>query len=184
LKLIFLILIISFQIFPQKLEVDHTKVNVVKFTADATLGDFDGITNSLEGFIEFNDNKLSINGKTEFKVYLDSIDTGIGLRNTHMRENYLQTEKYPYAVYSGKITQVDTISTSEYNIKAAGEFDIHGTKHNKQINVKFFKYGELYKSTADFILKFSEFKIDQPSFLFNKVDDNIKIHLSLYFKKI
>ena len=183
-KLIFLILIISFPIFPQKLEVDHTKVNLVKFTADATLGDFDGTTNSLEGFIEFNNNKLSINGMTEFKVYLDSIDTGIGLRNTHMRENYLHTEKYPYAVYSGKITQVDTISTSEYNITAAGEFDIHGTKQNKQINVKFFKYGELYKSTADFILKFSEFKIEQPSFLFNKVDDNIKIHLSLYFKKI
>jgi polyisoprenoid-binding protein YceI len=184
LKLIFLIVIVSFQIFPQKLEVDHTKVNVVKFTADATLGDFDGTTNSIEGFIEFNNNRLSINGNIEFKVYLDSIDTGIGLRNTHMRENYLHTEKYPYAVYSGKIIGIDTISSSEYKIEGEGEFEIHGIKQNKQIPVKFFKYGEMYKSTADFILKFSEFDIEQPSFLFNKVDDNIKIHLSLYFKKI
>jgi len=184
LKFIYILLLVSFQSFPQKLEVDHTKVNIVKFTADATLGDFDGVTHSVEGTIDFSENKLSINGKTEFKVYLDSIDTGIGLRNTHMRENYLQTGKYPYALFSGKIIGIDTLSSSELTLKGDGEFDIHGAKVNKQILVKFFKYGELYKTTADFNLKFSEFKIDKPSFLFNKVDDNIKIYISLYFKKI
>jgi len=183
-KLICFVLLISSQIFPQRLIIDHSKVNVVKFTADATLGDFEGTTSSIEGFIQFNGMKFSLGGKLEFKVYLDSIDTGIGLRNTHMRDNYLETGKYPAAVFTGEITNLDTVSPSEFTLKAEGSFKIHGVKRNKVIEVKIFNYGELYKSAGDFILRLSEFKINQPSFLFNSVDNDIKIHLSLYFRKI
>jgi polyisoprenoid-binding protein YceI len=183
-KLIYLLLLFSFEILPQKLVIDHSKVNLVKFTADATLGDFEGTTSSIEGFIQFNGMILSPGRELDFKVRLDSIDTGIGLRNTHMREDYLETEKYEEGVFTGKIADVDTVSHSEFIIKAEGTFKIHGVKKNKVIEVKLYNFGELYKSAGEFILKLSEFKIKQPSFLFNTVDDNIKIHLSLYFKKV
>lgn len=182
--LIFLEAIFSFAIYPQRLVIDKSKINNVKFFAEATLGDFEGSSGSVEGYIELNEMKIMPGCRIDFRVYLDSIDTGIGLRNTHMREDYLETEKFPQAVYAGKIASIDSLSKSEYLARTDGEFEIHGIKRRKKIEVKIYNYGQLYKSVSDFSIRISDFKISQPSFLFNTVDDNVKIHLSVYLKRI
>lgn len=182
--LIFLGGIFSFGIYPQRLVIDKSKINNIRFFAEATLGDFEGSSGSVDGYLELNEMKLMPGCIIDFRVYLDSVDTGIGLRNTHMREDYLDTKKFPHAVYTGKIASIDSLSKSEYRVKTDGEFEIHGIKRRKQIEVRIYDYGQIYKSVSDFSLRLSDFKIDQPSFLFNTVEDNIKIHLSFYLKKI
>jgi len=169
--------------YSQVLIIDNSRGNIVRFLADATLGDFEGITNSIEGTLELKDGILSPGANLNLIVHLDSIDTGIGLRNSHMREKYLNTEKYPDAQFIGNIISVDAISKIEFQVMVEGNFKIHGVSKSKRTTGKFFDYGDLYKIEAHFDLKLSDFKVESPSFLINKVDDNLKMSIYFYLIK-
>jgi hypothetical protein len=89
---------------PQTFLVDD-KMNVVEFTSDAPIELIKGHTNNIRGKIQYDDSfvfdaKHPFN--ITFEVDLASFDTGIALRNDHMRDNFLETSKYPKAVFKAK----------------------------------------------------------------------------------
>ena len=82
---------------------DHD--NLVRFISQAPIEDFDGVTDRIDGYVLLDGLRFESSAggpETEFylEVELASLDTGIGLRNRHMRENYLEVEEYPYATFS------------------------------------------------------------------------------------
>lgn len=90
-------------------QVDKSKKNVVKFISDAPVEDFEGITSSIDGYM------LGEEGNFEgtelyFEVDLNTVDTDNGLRNRHMRDNYLHTDKYPLTTYKANIYESKNIS--------------------------------------------------------------------------
>ena len=86
--------------------------NLVKFTSSTSLLDFDGITSNIDGYIYWEGDKI-FGEKNEiyFEVDLNSVETGIGKRDRDMREDVLETDKYPKTWYKGKI--IDVIEKSE-----------------------------------------------------------------------
>jgi polyisoprenoid-binding protein YceI len=58
-------------------------------------GSFEATTEQLEGEVLTQEGKVRAR---ELKVPLDTLKTGIALRDEHMKEKYLETKKYPYAV--------------------------------------------------------------------------------------
>ncbi len=180
-KLIFyLFLLFSFYTFPQTLVVSRQQINSVKFLAKSTFSNFEGTTSAIEGTVTW-DSSFMNKSKINLKVYLDSLDTGIGLRNSHMRNNYLETEKYPTADFTGKIISADKISGFESAVVVEGILKIHGTEKRFKTSGKIFNYGKLFKIETDFKINLQDFKIDQPKFLFNKVENEIGIQLIVYF---
>ncbi len=176
----YLFLFYSFYVFPQTIIVSPQQSNSVKFLAKSTFTDFEGTTSAIEGNITW-DSSLTNKSEINLKVYLDSLDTGIGLRNSHMRDKYLETKKYPTADFTGKIISADKISNLESDVVVEGSLKIHGIKKSYKIRGKIFNYGKLYKIEAGFKINLEDFKIDQPAFLFNKVDNEIGIELVVYF---
>src|SRR5690606_23312653 len=75
--------------------------NEVTFVSKAPLETFDGSTKQIRGRIEIDPQALGDSITVEVSVDLASLDTGIELRNQHMRENHLHTEKHPEAVFRG-----------------------------------------------------------------------------------
>lgn len=65
-----------------------TESGNVNFLSKASLNEFNGESDKLNGLIDLSQNLL------DFYVDLNTLDTGIGLRNKHMRDNYLETEDY------------------------------------------------------------------------------------------
>src|SRR5689334_21386090 len=73
---------------------DESHRDVVNFTSDAAVELIKGTTTNIDGTIRY-DEGLKFDAahpyKVNFTVDLPSIDTGIGLRNEHLRENFLET---------------------------------------------------------------------------------------------
>jgi polyisoprenoid-binding protein YceI len=164
--------------------VDQTQENLVKFISDAPIENFEGVTDKIDGYLFWEGDDITNNSALYFEVDLNSIDTGIGLRNRHMRENYLHTDKYPITHYKGKITKVDSVSESQFKVSAEGEIFIHGI--NKSLSVE----GTLIKETPDifhikteFVVALSDFEIEIPSIMFYKIDENMQLVLDFYVKK-
>lgn len=182
LKLIFISFLLSIvEIFPQTLVLSHHEINTVEFLAKSTFSDFEGVTDAIDGTIRY-DSNYTRNSEINFKVYLDSLDTGIGLRNKHMR-SYLETNKYPLAKFDGKIVEADNLGTIETRVTVNGSLRIHGVEKQYILKGRIFNYGKLYKVNSSFKISLQDFDIDQPKFLFNKVDNEIKIELNIYFNR-
>jgi polyisoprenoid-binding protein YceI len=169
-------------LYPQEVTVSSGQLNSIKFLAKSTLSNFTGTTSSVEGFIKW-DSALTSNSKIELKVFLDSLDTGIGLRNNHMREKYLETNLYPFAQFTGRITSGIQKSKLDSVVNAEGILRIHGVEKKEKITARIYEYGKMSKLETSFSISLSDFNIEQPSFLFISVDNDIVLECTIYLTK-
>ena len=73
----------------------------VKFTSKAAMESFDGKTRMISGRVTLDPAALGDSLVIAMDVDMTTLDTGIALRNRHMRENHLHTEQFPTATFAG-----------------------------------------------------------------------------------
>jgi len=164
--------------------IDKEKKNSVKFISEAPVEQIEGITDAIDGYILWeNDNPLN-NSEFYFDVDLNTIDTGIGLRNRHMRDNYLETEKFQYALFKGTVTSVDTLDDGKtLNVVVDGMMTLHGIDHQYEITGSVSHDGETLQVYSDFEVLLTDHKITIPKLMFLKISEIIQIELDFYLTK-
>jgi polyisoprenoid-binding protein YceI len=93
-------------------------------------------------------------------VPLSAIDTGIALRNKHMKEKYLETDKYPNAELT-----VARSAVKEGSGSAQGTMKLHGQSKPVSFNYNAKKAGEGFAVDGTVHLNMKEFGIEVPSYL-------------------
>ena len=181
---VFVVLLIS-NLTAGEYHVDKSRQNLVKFVSDAPIEDFEGVTDKIDGYIYWEDEDLTKNSVLYFEVDLNALDTGIGLRNRHMRENYLHTDKFPTTHYTGKIIKAVNVSDTEVEVTTEGEIFIHGVKKSLPV-VGTLKKEEsgIYHIEINFVVALTDFDIEVPSIMFYKIDENMDLILDFYVMKI
>lgn len=150
----------------------------VTFRSKATLESFEGTTNELSGRAQLDPTDLSTL-RGEFELDLASLDTGIGLRNRHMRENVLHTDDHPVATL--------TIESSEGGLLVAGKpvearvggtLELHGVARPFEEVVRITLRGpdELRFSCA-FDVALGDFGIERPKMLMLKVAEIVQLQV-------
>jgi polyisoprenoid-binding protein YceI len=146
-------------------QVYKTEHGYAQFYSQSTLENFTGKSNYLVGQVNLSDSTVS------FYLDLSTLSTGVKLRDEHMQEEFLQTDKYPFAQFYGKITSpFNPASTDTQQVTVKGKFKIHGV--TRQITVS----GILKKSPhqlfirAAWNLQLPNYNIDIPKILFMKVN--------------
>lgn len=177
-------LLLPFFIFAEEYQVDKTKQNLVKFISDAPIENFEGVTDKIDGYIALDESDFLKNSNLYFEVDLRTLDTGIGLRNRHMRENYLHTDKYPYTNYKGKIIYTEKVSDTEQKVTVDGTMSIHGKTKPLKINGNLFKTENGYKIKAYFEVKLTDYNIEVPKLMFMKISETMKLVLDFNITKI
>lgn len=129
--------------------------------AEAFLGvlEFDITGCKIEGDMNYKDGELS----GDFFVVLDNLDTGLELRNEHMREKYLETKKYDKARFV-----LSPLKLGEKNF--SGKLTLHGV--SKQISGKVISSNEKSLKVS-FQVDLSDFKIATPEYKGISIAKNI-----------
>lgn len=148
-----------------------TKNGEVTFLSKAPLNEFEGKSNVLNGLIDLDKNLL------DFFVDLNTLKTGIGLRDSHMRENYLETDKFPFAEFTGKMESMPDLAEGEKKpVKAVGIFKIHGIE--REIEVLGFltkiQNGKIELETS-FDILLSDYNIPIPKLVFYELAEEQKV---------
>jgi polyisoprenoid-binding protein YceI len=160
--------------------------SAVRFTSDAPLELIQGETGKIQGAISVDPSLLSqAEGlkSITFTVDLTSLDTGIGLRNQHMRDNYLETGKYPTATF--KVAQLTPMSTGKVApgsvmvFKAKGPFTLHGKTVEKTIPVSVINMGNRLRIQSQFPVQLTTYGIPRPEIVSQKLADTLTVHLDL-----
>lgn len=169
----------------QVYRVDLDADRLVRFISRANIQEFAGVTERIDGFIAIDTPALSTNtggDDTElyFEVDLASLDTGIGLRNRHMRDNYLEVEEYPYAAFGGRITRVAPLAGGAYRITAHGTMGIHGVARERAIVCDATPSEARYRITCGFEILLSDYDIEIPRVMFLKLANEIRLELDFF----
>jgi polyisoprenoid-binding protein YceI len=182
--------------------IPNDKKNVVQFISEATLETIVGKTASVNGQLDLNLDDLTSATKGSFEVDLTTIDTGIEMRNGHMRDQYLDTKSYPKAQFtlnkvisSGKKTLSDGETV---HMMAEGEFVIHGVSKLYQIPVTltyaktnaeaaqriYGSKGDLLVVKAEWTVKLADHKITRPQFMLMRLSEEQKASVSFVMTDI
>lgn len=106
--------------------------NAVTFKSMAPLEDMVGTTGQISGHIMFDPHHPEKGGNGEFKVPVASLNTGIPLRDEHLRSSgWLDSEQYPMIILKiSELRDVKPVKVSDeaqtYDVVASGEFTLHG----------------------------------------------------------
>ena len=166
----------------------------VTFHSKATIESFDGTTSDITGTISI-DPDLPDSVTASFNVDLTTLDTGIGLRNKHMRKNHLHTDQYPEATFTLTSTKgpVQLIDGSEVSFIAIGDFYIHGVTRQIEVPVTVTWYlnssetplrsvSQSLHITGEFFVTLADHDIPRPQFLIMKLAETQRVTLDLWAK--
>ncbi|MCS4433046.1 YceI family protein [Aquiflexum gelatinilyticum] len=177
----FYFIAISFFAFPKigNTQGFKTESGSVEFLSKASLNEFTGVSSSLNGLMDLDKNLL------DFFVDLNTLKTGIGLRDRHMRENYLETKKFPFAEFTGKIETLPTlIKGQSREVLAKGKFKIHGVEREIEVPGKLTMISDNeLKLEAQFKVLLSDYKIDIPTVVFYELSEEQVVTIQAVLKK-
>lgn len=154
-------------------QVYMTKHGHVQFVSHSTLEDFTGRSDYLVGRISLADSTV------QFYVDLTTVSTGVKLRDEHMQEEYLQTDKYPFAQFSGKIVSTfNPASTDTQKVTVKGTFKVHNVSHVITVNGKIKISPKKLYVYAAWPVKLGDYNIRIPQVLFMKVSPTQAVSIS------
>lgn len=137
--------------------------------------DVSGTFDDISGTIIFDAENLPAS-KFNFKLKVESINTGNGLQDKHARgEEWFNAQKYPYVEFnSTKIEKTDT------GFKATGKLEMHGVTKEVVIPFTFSKKGNKGTFIAKFSVNRTDYNVGKKG---NDVADAIKITATLPVQK-
>ena len=182
-RLILMIFLLTSMIYSGEYHVNKDKNNLVKFVSDAPIEDFEGITERIDGYLYWEESDLTKKSEIYFEVDLNALDTGIGLRNRHMRENYLETDQFPITHFKGKIINSNVVNDTTTSVDAQGVIFIHGVEKPLILKANLINKTDGYRIQANFIVKLSDFRIEIPSIMFYKINEDMDLQLDFYVKE-
>ena len=155
--------------------------SLVTFLAKITGSSFQAKTEKLTGTVEFNADRTEV-VKAKLEVKVDTIKTGMSMRDSHMRNNYLESKKYPSVIYTAKNLPFNPTKSSTNKI--TGKFAIHGQEKEATVEMKVTEVSQnKMVLEGKSILNILDYGIKQPTFMVVEMKPNIKIELMIVLKK-
>ena len=116
-----------------------------------------------------------------FVVDLRTLDTGINLRNEHLRENYLEVDKAP-GYDKATLSEIELKGVSPDSPEGKGSFTgslmLHGTKKTVSGPAEIRKAGSGLRVKASFPVNLSDFAIPEPRYLGVGVKNTVQVEVT------
>jgi polyisoprenoid-binding protein YceI len=118
----------------------------------------------------------------DLSVPLSSLDTGIGLRNDHMRNNYLEIARGPgfdRATLSAIVLPDTEVATASGKVRFTGQLLVHGVTRPVEGTAEIRRSATLIRIAARLPIHLPDFAIASPRYLGVGVRDDVQVTVSL-----
>lgn len=167
----------------------HPKFVNISFESRMDIEDIFGSTHSISGWLQLTSKN---NGSFRLEVPVESLKTGIDLRDEHLRsETWLNAAKYPNLLFEGN--SLRALGNNRY--KVTGTFSAHGKKKKLAVVVlatpipkaKAAKLGlgdaNWVRIRGSFTINLKDYGIKIPKMAAAKVNDQWTVKVSLFAKE-
>ncbi len=118
-------------------------------------------------------------GEIQIKIAMTAFVFEKPLMQEHFNENYVESEKFPYAIFKGKINEtIDWKKDGEYKATAIGKLNIHGIEKERTIDGTIIvKESEIVISTK-FNVHIADHEIKIPSLYVKNIAEDVEVKLN------
>ncbi len=158
-----------------------TKTGTISFKSKTALENIEAVNNKVLSVWDI------ASGNIEFSLLIKGFEFDRALMQEHFNENYMESDKYPKAVFKGVVENSKNIlltSNNNYSLKVNGTLTMHGV--TKQITVPVsikVKNGEA-NAMASFSIIPQDYNIKIPGLVADKINKKIDILINVPAYKI
>lgn len=164
--------------FKEPLSIFNITKGNISFSSDAPLELIKAESNDLKGLIETEKKQFAFSIKVRsFKGFNSAF------QKDHFNENYLETDKYPDATFSGKIIEdVDFTKNNILTVRAKGILTVHGVPKERIIKSDMTIKDGLIFIKANFTVLLADHNIPIPKVVHEKLASEIKVEVNSELK--
>lgn len=126
-------------------------------------------------------------GDLVFQVLIRSFRFEKALMEEHFNENYMESEKYPKALFKGKITNISAVNFSKngtYEATVAGDLTIHNVtnKISTKGSIEIVTGG--INATSKFNIVPEDYKISIPWIIRDKINKTLEVTVTMKYTPV
>ena len=179
-KTFFLIVAISFAALNTTLaQTQYTKNGKVSFFSKTSMENIEAANNQVVSVLGVK------TGSLQFSVQITGFIFKKALMQEHFNEDYMESEKYPKAIFKGTITDISKVNFSKdgnYMVSVSGNLTVHGVTNKVTVPGTISIVGGKVNATATFSLLVADYKIDIPKMVQNNISKSIEIKVDCNYQ--
>lgn len=117
-------------------------------------------------------------GNIQFSVLMQGFEFEQALMREHFHENYLESEKFPKAIYKGQISNPSLINYSKngtYEVQVKGQMQMHGITKSLETKGKLIVNNGKISVNANFNILLADYDVLVPRLVGDKVGKTASI---------
>ena len=173
---LFLALLFSGAVFAQSPLI--TKDGTTTFFSHSPIEDIEAINEKTTAAINF------AKGDVVVKMLIKHFTFENALMQEHFNENYMESEKFPAAIFKGKLINDEAIDISQdgtYAVKIEGSLTIRDISKPLTTDATITVKGATVTATTKFIAKPADFGIKIPTVVVKNIAEEIEVSTDLTF---
>jgi len=158
-----------------------TKEGLVRFESDAPMEKIEAV----------NDKATCVwdteSGALQVAILVKSFQFEKALMQEHFNENYMESSKYPKAVFKGKVTNMDAIdlkADGNYKARLAGDMTIHGVSKPIETEASIVVEDGSIKGITTFEIAVADYEIEIPKLVRDNIAKVVSIQAEFDFKPL
>lgn len=164
------IFIVTWFVFDASAQIWMAKNAKIRFYSTTPIEDIEAITHTAAGALNLK------TGRIFFKATMKSFKFEKALMQEHFNENYVESDKYPYAEYDGLIQNIPELKKDgTYEIYIKGQLTLHGVKAPRDMKATLKLVNGKIESKSVFLVPCHDYSIKIPNVTRKNISDNIEV---------
>ncbi len=153
-----------------------TKQGFTSFFSSSPVEDIKADNNQVLSIIDTSTGAIAIS------ILMKSFMFEKSLMQEHFNENYVESDKYPKAIFKGQIANFKNLGNDEQLVSIHGDITIHGVTKKIETQAKIVRTEENISLTGIFPITVADFKIKIPSVVINNIAETVEVTFELDHK--
>jgi polyisoprenoid-binding protein YceI len=158
-----------------------TREGKITFFSEAPMEKIEAHNNSATSVIDVESARM------EFAVLIKAFQFEKALMQEHFNENYMESSKFPKAVFKGEITNMDAIDLSKdgsYDAEVKGKMTIHGVTKEVSTTGTFVVKNGTISAQSSFEIAVADYDIEIPAVVKDNIAKIVRIDVDVDYEKL
>lgn len=176
-KIFFIILLLLTAVLSTKAQTKYfSKSGKISFYSKAPLEDIEA--HNTRAVTVFD----ASTGQIEFSVLMKGFEFEKAKMQEHFNENYVESDKYPKAVFAGSIQNINDLTLNKdgvYTAKISGSLTLHGVSKQQNAQAVFTVAGGAVSAVSELTILVADYNIKIPGLVADKIGKSVKIVINV-----
>lgn len=160
-------------------DIYYTKMGNARFFSSAPLENIEATSEKVISFLNMK------TGEVQFKIPMKSFAFDKALMQEHFNENYVESDKFPYATFKGKVQNISAFDRTQKTMQTfdiEGNLTIHGVTKKIKSSCTLQPEKKQIRGKSKFMIKVADYDIDIPKIVFQNIAEQVEVTIDVLYQ--